>query len=553
MLQKIVLFSLLVGLIVVSCLGASASSDTLVIGSSILADGLNPFVEYEAIATMLIFDVWDGLYSEYGTECVPNLFSDLTVSDDGMLYTFTIRQDREFTDGEPLTAYDVAFTYNMIIDNKLGMFTQYTNPFLSVKALDKETVEFKLKQFMSRSLLINTCFSKIPIVPKHIWEGKSKEEILEKKMPVEELVGSGPFTFADFEPEAYIKLERNPMWTGTYRGELGSPLIHTVLIKEYANSSAMVMDLKAGAIDVIRTIPPTLYSELEQIQNITLELLPAVWIDEIIFNSYTPAYEEGRTTHPHPALQDVEVRRALAWALDQELCTQVGLGETGEPANAWLSPDYYGEWCNSELPWRGYDLEKARSILDEAGYEDTDGDGIRETADGLPLEFDVDVVSYLSREVGECEIWARAAKKIGIKLNISALDSGTLWAEMPPNWEFDIAAWDWEGQIDPDFRFRILTCEQVSTSGWSDSGYCNPEYDALYEQQRATTSFEERKRIIWELQEIIYNDLPYLPLSYQHECFAVRNDRVLIDPDIPLSGTDGVLGKAFLVNVQLKN
>ena len=178
------------------------------------------------------------------------------------------------------------------------------------------------------------------------------------------------------------------------------------------------------------------------------------------------------------------------------------------------------------LAVRGYDIQKAKTLLADAGYQDTDNDGVLETADGLPLAFDVWIPSALPYEVDVATIWAREAKKVGIQMNVSTMDGDTLWGKMSPAGDYDIALWRWGGYADPDYLLSVLTSANAVDGGWSDSGFTNEAYDTLYNQQRVAGTFDERRKIVWEMQEILYAEMPYLVFNYWGDIGAVNTATV---------------------------
>jgi peptide/nickel transport system substrate-binding protein len=169
-------------------------------------------------------------------------------------------------------------------------------------------------------------------------------------------------------------------------------------------------------------------------------------------------------------------------------------------------------YLNTDLQPEPYDLDRANQILDELGYA-KGSDGIRRV-DGRKMSYEVITPNTLSGINREFDIVRNSFREIGIELVNNSLDGTTAFAEIvaPDNKyeNFDIHMWDWIGYIDPDFVLSVLTTGQWGS--WSDTGYTNPEYDRLYKEQGIAPSDEERKDIIWEMQEILYRDKPYIQL-----------------------------------------
>jgi len=512
---------------------------TLVYGTTESIESLNPVLAATVNYTGMSYMVYDGLYT-VGPDGkpVPDLAVDVDVSDDGKTYTFKIMKGVKFHDGTPLTAYDGEFTYNYIIEQEYGYMYNYTEPIESVNALDEYILQFKLKERYNRSWLEATTFMQIFFWPKHIWEGITKEEAL-SELPPEKLIGSGPFQFVEFEPEEVVRLRAydHPLY--------GRPKIDELLIRGFASDPSAVEALRAGKISMLDYIPYAVTPTLSQDPRISINSVVSTALDAVIYNSHRSAYEEGRKTHPHPALQDPKLRRAMSWTIDKPRLVNLAYAGYALPGNQ-LLPPAFGEFSNTSLKPRGFDLAKARELLDEAGYKDTDGDGIRETEDGLPLRFDLWVSPEWGPDIAVFDLWSAWLKKVGIELNPSLMDCGTLWNTLLGG-NYDIMSEPWQCST-ADFQLYALTSAAIAAE-WSDTGYSNAEYDALYEAQRRASNFEERKEIIWKMQEMVYRDLPYDILDYQQLIAGWRNDKMRGDPNL-ISPLHQLMNRYFMSSVE---
>ncbi|MCD6599444.1 MAG: peptide ABC transporter substrate-binding protein [Dehalococcoidia bacterium] len=516
----------------------------IVIGSGDVPRGFNPFTEDSNVFFMTMPWIWDSLYQlGLDNEAIPDLAKEVAISPDGKTYTITIRNNAQWQDGVPLTAEDVAFTYNYIIDNEMGWYASLCTQIIEIKAIDDYTVEMTLDKAWNQDVLNYSTFSIIPIIPQHIWQDITGEEALGLvDFPLEKAIGSGPYQVVDCARDEYVRLRATP------QAKEEGVKIDEWIIKAYADDSVMLQDFKAGNIDGIYRLGMKLVPAVEEMPGITLIPVAPNIMYFAIFNSWDKAYEAGRETHPHPALKDVKVREALDWALDEKVAAELDHGKYAIPGCQYLST-YYGDFSHTELPGRGYDLDKARQILDEAGYLDTDGDGIRETADGLPLEFDSWVAASETGTLDVATVWAMEAEKIGIKMTVSVVDDDTLWEDMNPKAEYDISWWGWSGDPDPYYLLCTPTCAQAVEGGWNESGYCNPEFDRLYEEEALAKTHEERRQILWEMQEILYRDIPYIVYDYHGSVCTTRNDK--LDPEFVKSmGSAGmsILDKEFVIN-----
>jgi peptide/nickel transport system substrate-binding protein len=226
----------------------------------------------------------------------------------------------------------------------------------------------------------------------------------------------------------------------------------------------------------------------------------------------------------HPALRDRSVRLALAHATDKQKIIDVvllGLGVSGRT----LIADSLGFWYNDSLEDYAFDTALANQILDDAGYLDTDGDGVREMPDGSrPLEFRVNWPNDSTTAPRMAELLAESWREAGIATQLQALDPDTLTSVCCPTFDYDIILWGWGSDPDPSFLLSVMTTEEIPT-GNSETGYSNPVYDDLYDQQTRELDLEKRKDIIWQMQQIVFDDLVYIIPYYAQAVQAYRTDR----------------------------
>ena len=515
----------------------------ITVGTMNLPTGLNVFQTSGNVYFGLTAWIYDSLYQLGPEDAVkPNLAKNIAISQDRKVYTITLRDNATFWDGTPLTAEDVVFTYNYIVDNDLGWFASVCTQVQGWEAVDDYTVKMTLKEPVNPDWLYLNTFYFIPIIPKHVWQDITADEAI-GHLPLEKTHGSGPYQIVEFVPDEYLRLQATPF----AKEELGAK-IDEYIWKGYADASVMLQDLKAGNIDAVYGgMDFKAAKALEPVPEASVASLDPLVFDQVIFNSWDNAYARGEQSHPHPALKDVKVREALSYALDEKLAAEIAHGKYGTPGCQYLTP-YFKDFSHTELVPRSYDLDKSRQILDGAGYVDTDGDGIRETAEGLPLKFDVYVSAGTPYELDVATVWAREVEKIGIQLNISAMDGDTLWDTMNPDGNYDIALWGWSGDPDPHYLLCTMTCAQAAEGGWSESGYCNPELDKAYEQAALVQTREERKNLYWEMQEILYRDIPYITYDYFGNLCSFRNDKVDIDLELLEGlGSYGIASKVFAI------
>jgi peptide/nickel transport system substrate-binding protein len=165
----------------------------------------------------------------------------------------------------------------------------------------------------------------------------------------------------------------------------------------------------------------------------------------------------------------------------------------------------------------------ANQLLDEAGYT-LGADGVREK-DGQSLEMRLQFSADSAEYARDADLIASWLGEVGIKATPEAVDADTLIGATTGVGDFDLVIWGWGGDPDPDFILSIMLCEQFAVGGWSDSGYCNAEYDQLYLDQQQAADPAERQQLIHRMQEMLYQDLPYIVLYNYDELYAYRSDR----------------------------
>jgi peptide/nickel transport system substrate-binding protein len=451
----------------------------------------------------------------------PGLATEWTQSEDGLTWTFKVRDDATWQDGQPLTAGDVAFTYNMVIDYKFGNALDYL-PFTdSITAPDDTTLIWKTTKPTTAPLYPPWVY----IVPEHVWGSWSKDEArkwtgFDEGSPP---VGSGPFQLTQWtKGESWSLTANKGYWAG-------APQIDEYVVRKYNNAEAMISALKRGEIDYVSVVPVDLFDSLNGAQGITTHVGPATGFGQMSFNSCDPSAadaapycaKEGSTANP--ALYDPAIREAISWAIDRETIVDKVLAGYGAPGTTIVPPfakEYHWEPPADQLI--GFDIAKANQILDDAGYMDSNGDGVREDGNGKPLEFrfilrsESDVGAQLGKYISG---WL---KQIGITTNNEVLTDGKLVDAWYAN-DYDMYIWGWAPDPDPDFILSTFTSGQCG--GWSDTCFSDAQFDQLYDDQRTATNLEDRQAIIDQMQEIIYTEIPEVVLYYDKSLEAFRSDR----------------------------
>ena len=246
--------------------------------------------------------------------------------------------------------------------------------------------------------------------------------------------------------------------------------------------------------------------------------------DEIAFNAGAVDLETGDPIGDgNPAVQDPAFRHALGWAMDLDQLVDKVYQGAGEPGSTIVPPSYPAfHWEVPDDQAFTYDPERAGAALDEAGYRLGD-DGLRTMPDGSPIgtlrlaarsesETSVDTMTFFQEWLAD----------VGIDAEVEAVESSKL-TDVILEGDFDAFQWGWFVDPNPTSMLSYMTCDQLGS--WSDSWYCNEEYDALYEQQLRETDPEARAEQVRQMQQILFEDSPYLVTAYNTVGQAIRSDR----------------------------
>ena len=450
----------------------------------------------------------------------PEIATDWSVSDDGLTWTLTIRDGVVFHDGTPLTAEDVLYSLTLYRDTEDFPFLPFYMAPFTFESPNPTTVtltsETPIAAFEYRLLGMF-------VLPRHIWE--AVEDVT--TFTNDEMIGSGPFKLAEHAEGEFVRLESNAdYWAG-------APNVDEVIFQTVDNADARVQALINGELDAITEFPATAIPTLQNTANV--EVVDGLEFGgrfaDVIFNVVDPANcpPDDGVCSGHPALRDVQVRRALAHAVDKQQLIDTLLLGLGQPGLG-VVPISLGTWFAEELVGEDYEfsLETAAQMLEDAGYVDTDGDGIREcpTADCGPtgdLTFRLNYPTDNDEHPRVSDTLSGWWGEIGVAVQIQGLDSDALTSVCCPTFDFDVILWSWSSDTDPEGLLSVLLCSEIP-NGYSETGYCNPTYDELYAQQEVETDPAARREIIVEMQRITLEDVPYIIPWYYPKIQAYRTD-----------------------------
>ena len=449
---------------------------------------------------------------------VPEIAAEIPTTDnggmsaDGKTLTVKLRDDVKWSDGEPVTAKDFVFTYEMIMSDKNVVNTRYPyeDYVESVEAADDFTLVIKFKEPFAAWL---TSMFITGVLPEHILrpvfdQGGTLDNAEWNHAPT---VGVGPFVFKEWEADSHIIFEANPNWIRPAK-------LQQIFIR-IADDSAQEVAILAGDTDIGSFLDWSQAKAINDSGKAKFVTQPSGY-DEGWFLNFDP-----KTAHP--AMMDVNVRKAIVLATDREKITKDLLaGQTVPPATFWDSTPPYG---NPDLKPYPYNPDDAKALLDAAGWVDSNGDGTRDK-DGKEL-----ILRYIAnqRELRKDvqavvqQMWAQVG--IGAELVNYGDDYFNGFADGGPiaTGNYDIAEWsDVTSFPDPE-QSSYWLCSQVvgpdNPDGGNWQGYCNPDLDALFTQQASETNPETRKQLFHQIGKIMYDEVVWVGLWKDPDLWSVSN------------------------------
>ncbi len=429
---------------------------------------------------------------------VPALADSWDMSPDGLTYTFRLNQAAKWHDGTDVTAEDVKFSFDAVLDPNTGsLYTTAVNDAVaSYRVVDPDTFEIT-----ARDRLVSFLYDApgtVFIMPKHLWEGVGFESWSVDPGSTGDdparVVGTGPFKFQEWVQGDHVTLVRNDSHYDAV------PNIDEFTTRVLPDENAAVQALKAEEIDVLEIVPP---AQTEDVQN--ADELDVQIYDLLDFTFYAYNLDPGRT----PLFQDQRVRRALFQALDRELITQnifLGFGEVAIGTQPKLSPAYAPDRMTTQYP---FDPDGARDLLAEAGWEAND-DGILEN-DGTEFEFDL-LLAEGSGTVDQMATYMQEAwREIGVRMNVEKVPGGTLLEAINAR-DFDMMLVSFS--ISPEGSQGLLFTCDAYTTGFNFMRYCNPRYDELELQQKREFDRARRIDLMVEQTNLVWADLPVGTLRF---------------------------------------
>ncbi|MEE1806234.1 ABC transporter substrate-binding protein [Streptomyces sp. BE133] len=500
---------------------ADSGKSTLTVAVAQSVDSLSPFLAQRLMSTSISRLMYDFLtnYDPKDNHAIPGLATKWEPSADKLTWTYTIRSDSKWSDGQQATAEDAAWTFNKMMTDEAAAQANgnFVANFKKVTAPSPTQLVIELKEPQATMAALD-----VPIVPKHVWEkvGDFSKFNNDKTFPI---VGNGPFVVTDYKVDQYVKLKANKdFWRG-------KPKFDEVVFKTYKDQDAAVAALRKGEVSFVAGSPaltPAQAASLKGDKNIKVNEGPGRRFFALATNPGAQTKDGKKFGDGNKALLDQKVRQALFLSIDRKtIIDKVFQGHAVE-GQGYIPPRFSAyHWQPSADQSLAYDPAKAAQLLDEAGYK-LKGDQ-RVGKDGKPLDLRIlcHATDPNDKAIGKYlkEWWG----KLGVGLKVDCLDDVSVpWYAG----EYDLAFDGWSVNPDPDFVLGIHTCGalpvKAKDSAATDNFICDKTYDELYKKQLAEYDPAKRADIVKQMQSWMYDSGYMNIIAYPNAVEAYRTDQI---------------------------
>lgn len=451
------------------------------------------------------------------------------VAADGKSVTWKLKQNIKWSDGQPFTAEDVVFTYQFISNSQVGAVSAGTYQAVeSVEAIDNHTVKINFKQ-------VNPAWSLVfvggegMILPKHIYQtynGANAKEAPANLKPI----GTGPYRVVDFRPGDTVIYEANPEFRQAK--QLGFSKIELKGGGDATSAARAVLQTKDADFAYNLQVEAPVLKELEAAGAGVVVSNYGALAERILINfsnpnQVAPTGERSSIEFPHPFLSDRIVRQALSLAVDRDTISQQLYGITGKPtANFLVAPDQYVSPNTSYE----YNLAEAKQLLDKAGWQDTNGNGIRDK-NGIEMQMLFQTSVNPLRQKTQAVV-KQGWQSLGVGVELKSIDPGVYFSSDASNndtvehFYADIQMYT-TGNTSPDptAYMNFMTCEQIpqkanNWTGDNNSRYCNPEYDRLWRLASRELDETKRRELFIKMNDLLIKDFAVIPLVHRADVTA---------------------------------
>ncbi len=437
----------------------------------------------------------------------PWLAETVTPSADLTVWEITLAEGVTWHDGMPVTAADVEFTFSYFVDNAAGRFAR------DLKGVESVVVDGDLGLTVTLSgpnpSFELAVLADVPILPKHVWE--AIESPTDHAYDISTNIGSGPYMLTGFTEDQSYRFAANPDY---FRG---APEVDELVVVVFGEDSGPLAAIRSGEIDVIfERVSPEQIELLDAQDPIDISQGPEFTTQMINFDTSKAPFS------------DLAVRQAMALAIDKATVVDIlylGAATIGSPG--WVHP---GKTVYNTDVVAQFDPAAANTLLDDAGYLDTDDDGIREF-DGGPMEFEMITNSSDSLRLRIAELTAEMLAVVGIKVNVASVETATWEQAVWPGFDinngrnYDLAAWGWSAPVQANtVRIAELVHSDPGIGFLNLTGFADSEVDAVAEALASETDPAASEALVKELQVLLAERVPFILLAYPDGAYAYNSD-----------------------------
>lgn len=524
--RLVFILSVLVLAVIMPVLAQSA--DTIVIRGFGNISTFNPHLSSDGASYQAFSLLWPAPFvtDSFTGAASPGLTS-WTISEDGLTYTFTILEDAVWSDGTPITADDMIFSINAIKSDEVDTVLESNVAFIAeANKIDDKTYEIVLS---GNNCAILSDLSAIRFLPAHRF-APDFSDFMTSDMNTNPDISGGPYILEDWAPDEGQRFRANPNYWA------GEPNIPFLVNRVVGDQAIAVQGIQSGELDYTY-FQGDLFQQIEDKSSLQYQSFPALSVNFLSLNwadptNPQPAYDESGAAveqTPHPIFSDPAVRKAvvMGFNIDDVLAT---LGEDGGTPLIGVVAPTIGWAYNNAIERYAYDPEGAMQVLEDAGWVDSDGDGVREK-DGVRLSFTISYSNILQHFETTALVAQDQLSQIGFEVNLELIEWANYLTDIYFGQTYDATPMSNSGGTstpDPnDFMTLVMSAEDVPGSGNNLASYVNPKVDALIEEARTLPGCNQaaRAELYYEIQQIVRDEVAY-NFTYVPNIFQVANKRV---------------------------
>lgn len=451
-----------------------------------------------------------------------------TVSDDGLTYTFTILPDAVWSDGTPISADDMIFTIGAIQSEEIASTLESNVELVSaVNKIDDKTYEVVLSQPDCAAL---SQLGGVPFLPAHKFAA-DYSDFMDNPINMNPDISGGPYILDEWAPDEGQRYHANPTFWG------GEPKIPFLVNRVIGEQTVALQAIQAGEIDYTY-FQGDLFAQISNLDNLQYQFFPQLTVNFLSMNwadssDPQPAYDESGAAveqTPHPILSDPAVRKAIAMGYNkQDILETLGGADGGTPLVGVVAPTIGWAYSSTIEPY-SYDPDAAMALLEEAGWVDSDGDGVREK-DGVPLTLNLRYSNILNLFETTALVADDQLGQIGIGIELELVEWADYLSEVYFGQAYDLTPMSNSGGTAPpdpnDFTSLLMSEQDVPGSGNNLASYVNPEIDTLIQQARTVPGCDTaaRAELYYQIQQIAHDDLAY-DWTFTPNIYQIANSRV---------------------------